>query len=87
MGWQWRWIKLIEAAIECGGLEVGSHCALSNARMTLDVLCYLQRRTNGCKSTTWPAGRSSLDTAKANSIFHIAKIKHLMSIESISQYQ
>jgi len=69
------------------GLEVGSHRALGNARMTLDVLCYLLRRTNGCKSTTWPAGRYSVETAKVNSIFHIAKIKHLMSIESVSRYQ
>jgi len=45
--WQWRWIKLIEAARECGVLESGAHRALADARMTLGVLRYLQRRTNG----------------------------------------
>lgn len=45
--WQWRWIKLIEAARECGVLEDGAHRALADARMTLGVLRYLQRRTDG----------------------------------------
>jgi DNA polymerase III epsilon subunit-like protein len=56
-GWQWRWIKLIEAASECGVPEVGAHRARGDARMTLDVLCYLQRRTNGRKPTSWPTVR------------------------------
>lgn len=45
--WQWRWIKLIEAARECGVLEDDAHRALADARMTLGVLRYLQRRKNG----------------------------------------
>ena len=35
------------------GPEVGAHRARGDARMTLGVLCYLQRRTNGRKSTNW----------------------------------
>ncbi len=56
LGWQWRWIKLIEAASETGP-EVGAHRARGDARMTLDVLCYLQRRTNGRKPTNWSTVR------------------------------
>ncbi|WP_150781880.1 hypothetical protein [Pseudomonas fluorescens] len=57
-GWQWRWIKLIEAASECGGLEVRVRRAQGDPGITLDLLCYLQRRTNRRKPTTWPTGRS-----------------------------
>ena len=45
--WQWRWIKLAEAARECGVLEDEVHRAHADARMTLGVLRFLQRRTNG----------------------------------------
>lgn len=45
--WDWRWIKLTEAARECGVLEEGAHRSHADARMTLGVLRYLQRRTNG----------------------------------------
>ncbi|EPH4766567.1 3'-5' exonuclease [Escherichia coli] len=44
---RWRWLKLIEAATDCGVAEDGAHRALADARMTLGVLRYLQRRTNG----------------------------------------
>lgn len=57
-GWQWRWIKLIEAARDCGVLEDGAHRALADARMTLGVLRYLQRRTNGRKPARQNAGRN-----------------------------
>jgi len=40
-------LKLIEAATDCGVAEDGAHRALADARMTLGVLRYLQRRTNG----------------------------------------
>ncbi|HCF9255365.1 MULTISPECIES: 3'-5' exonuclease [Pseudomonas] len=50
--WQWRWIKLIEAARECGVLEDGAHRSLADARMTLGVLRYLHKRTNGRKPST-----------------------------------
>lgn len=43
----WKWSKLIEAAADCGVLEEGAHRAHADARMTLGVLLYLQRRTNG----------------------------------------
>jgi DNA polymerase III epsilon subunit-like protein len=43
----WRWWKLAEAASECGVWEDGAHRAHVDARMTLGVLRYLQRRTNG----------------------------------------
>lgn len=49
---RWRWLKLIEAATDCGVAEDGAHRALADARMTLGVLRYLQRRTNGRR----PAG-------------------------------
>lgn len=65
---------------------VGS-CPPRLVRMTLEVARYLQHRINVCKSKAWPACRSSVDNAKANSIFQIAKMEHLKSIESISQYQ
>jgi len=48
-GWQWRWIKLGEAARECGVLVEGAHRALADTQMTLGVLQYLQKRTNGRK--------------------------------------
>lgn len=41
---QWRWLKLIEAATDCGVADAGAHRALADARMTLAVLRYLQRR-------------------------------------------
>jgi DNA polymerase III epsilon subunit-like protein len=44
---RWRWLKLIEAATDCGVAEDGAHRSLADARMTLGVLRYLQRRTNG----------------------------------------
>ena len=44
---RWRWLKLIEAATDCGVAEDGAHRAFADARMTLGVLRYLQRRTNG----------------------------------------
>ncbi|NIE78361.1 3'-5' exonuclease [Pantoea sp. Ap-967] len=44
---RWRWLKLIDAATECGVAEDGAHRALADARMTLGVLRYLQRYTNG----------------------------------------
>lgn len=43
----WRWRKLIEAAAECDVWEEGAHRAHADARMTLGVLRYLQRRMNG----------------------------------------
>ncbi|WP_061291188.1 3'-5' exonuclease [Azotobacter vinelandii] len=44
---RWRWRKLIDAATDCGVAEDRAHRALADARMTLGVLRYLQRRTNG----------------------------------------
>lgn len=49
LGWQWRWIKLGEAARECGVLVEGAHRALADTQMTLGVLRYLQKRSNGRK--------------------------------------
>lgn len=43
----WRWLKLIEAATDCGVAEDGAHRALADARMTLGVLRYLHHRING----------------------------------------
>ncbi|MBA6061639.1 3'-5' exonuclease [Pseudomonas juntendi] len=44
---RWRWLKLIDAATDCGVAEDGAHRALADARMTLGLLRYLQRYTNG----------------------------------------
>lgn len=43
----WRWRKLVEAAAECSAVHDDAHRAKADARMTLEILRYLQRRTNG----------------------------------------
>lgn len=43
----WRWLKLIDAATDCGVAEAGAHRALADARMTLGVLRYLRKCANG----------------------------------------
>ncbi|HDQ4405486.1 TPA: 3'-5' exonuclease [Pseudomonas aeruginosa] len=59
--WQWRWIKLTEAAKECGVFEDGAHRALADTRMTLGVLRYLQKRTNGRRAPR-PTERSRAES-------------------------
>ena len=43
----WRWLKLTDAAAECGVLVEGAHRAFADAHMTLGVLRYLHHRING----------------------------------------
>ncbi|MGY2172109.1 3'-5' exonuclease [Pseudomonas gingeri] len=42
-----RWVRLVEAADECGVWEEGAHRAHADARMTLEVLRFMQRSMNG----------------------------------------
>jgi hypothetical protein len=57
---------------------------LGDARMILEMQIYLQGRTNERKINMLPVVRFPVDDAKSY-LFHIAKIMHLMPIESIRQ--
>lgn len=60
----WRWWKLSEAASEFAVWEEGAHRAHADARMTLGVLRYLQRRKNGRRPPRQAKGRMGLISAE-----------------------